>query len=165
MTPSFLPEADDEVAHGLRAGRSVGGELVGLEVALVGLGLEVVLDEFLRGQVSGRAIESLWRDIEELLGEGVDGLAGGLLGAGLWTEESKDEQQQKRKADLCEKGSSDSGGTSVVGILRLRASRSAQDDSFVMCAHGAQDDCFSEERWTCHAAGFSLRLRWSGWTK
>ena len=73
-------EFDDVVAHRLRAGGGVGGELVGFEVALGGFGLEVVLDEVFGGEVAGRAVEALGGGGEELLGEGVDGLAGDLGG-------------------------------------------------------------------------------------
>ena len=53
---------------------------VGLEVAARRLlGREVGLDELLcRFEVAGRAVEALGRRGEKLLGEGVDGLAGGL---------------------------------------------------------------------------------------
>ncbi len=63
MMPSFLPgNFDDVVAHRLRADGRVGGELVGLEVALRGLGLEVRLDELLGGEMARRAVEALGRD-------------------------------------------------------------------------------------------------------
>ena len=65
------------------AGRGVGGELVGLEVAFGGFGLEVILDELLGGKMAGGAVAALGRDREELLGERVDGLARDACGRGL----------------------------------------------------------------------------------
>ena len=75
-------EFRDVVAHRLRAGGGVGGELVGLKVAPGGFGPEVLLDEVLRGEVAGRAVVALGRDAEELLGEVEDGLAVDLRGGG-----------------------------------------------------------------------------------
>jgi hypothetical protein len=45
-------EANNIVAHGLDADRSVGGELVGDEVALGGFRSEVLLDELLGGEMA-----------------------------------------------------------------------------------------------------------------
>ena len=45
--------ADDVVAHRLRAGGGVGGELIGDQVAFGGFGLEVGLDEVLGGEMAG----------------------------------------------------------------------------------------------------------------
>ena len=80
----FAGEADDVVAHRLEAGGSVGGEAVGLEVALGGFGGEVLLDELLGFGVAGRAVEALGGDGEELLGEGVDGLPAELGWLVFW---------------------------------------------------------------------------------
>ena len=94
--------ADDEVAHVQQAGGGAGGEAVGLEVALGDLGLEVVLDEGFGLGVAGRADEALGRDVEVLLGEGVDGLSAdarrGFLGAGRWRR--RGEGQSNGKSEI-----------------------------------------------------------------
>ncbi len=68
--------AHDVVAHGDRADGGVGGgEAVGLEVALGDLGGEVGFDELFGGGVAGGAAPAFGGGGEELLGEGVGGLA------------------------------------------------------------------------------------------
>ena len=64
----FAGILDDVVAHGLDAGRGAGGEVVGLEVALGGFGLEVLLDEVFGGEVAGRAVVALGRDLRGIAG-------------------------------------------------------------------------------------------------
>src|SRR6185437_15953280 len=98
-------EFDDEVAHRLLAGGSVGGELIHLEVAVRGLGLEVVLDELLGRCVARRAVVAFRGDAEKLLRQGEDRLAGDEAGGGLGGSggsrcQCKDHQSdQHRKAN------------------------------------------------------------------